>query len=99
MFARKYVTAAAFSLLLAITACSVLGEPAGLQSNGGASGKPESTPEPIREEIVEPDPIINPPDLGPAPDIKNDVWLNTDIPLDLEAVRGRVVLIEFWTFG
>lgn len=39
------------------------------------------------------------PDLGPAPDIKNDVWLNTDQPLNLELLRGKVVLVEFWTFG
>ncbi len=39
------------------------------------------------------------PDLGPAPDITNEVWLNTDRPLNLATLRGRVVLVEFWTFG
>ncbi len=39
------------------------------------------------------------PDLGPAPDITNEIWLNTDQPLNLAALRGRVVLVEFWTFG
>lgn len=39
------------------------------------------------------------PDLGPAPDIENEIWLNTDRPLDLAALRGKVVLVEFWTFG
>lgn len=39
------------------------------------------------------------PILGPAPDITNEIWLNTDGPLSLAALRGKVVLVEFWTFG
>jgi hypothetical protein len=39
------------------------------------------------------------PDLGPAPDITNEAWLNTDQPLNLELLKGEVVLVEFWTFG
>ena len=29
----------------------------------------------------------------------NEVWLNTDQPLRLAELRGRVVLLEMWTFG
>ena len=25
-------------------------------------------------------------------------WLNTDHPLSLEALKGKVVVLEFWTF-
>ena len=39
------------------------------------------------------------PDLGRAPDITNNIWLNTDTPLTLSDQRGKVVLVEFWTFG
>jgi hypothetical protein len=39
------------------------------------------------------------PDLGQAPDFTNEVWLNTETPLNLETLRGKVVLVEFWTFG
>lgn len=39
------------------------------------------------------------PDLGPAPELTNDIWLNTDVPLRLAALRGNVVLVEMWTFG
>jgi thiol-disulfide isomerase/thioredoxin len=39
------------------------------------------------------------PDLGPAPELKNDTWLNVDSPLRLADLRGRVVLLEMWTFG
>lgn len=41
----------------------------------------------------------NLPDLGPAPELKNDTWLNADEPIRLTSLRGKVVLLEFWTFG
>jgi thiol-disulfide isomerase/thioredoxin len=34
-----------------------------------------------------------------APEIKGEKWINTDKELTLEGLRGKVVLIEFWTFG
>jgi thiol-disulfide isomerase/thioredoxin len=39
------------------------------------------------------------PDLGPAPELKNDTWLNVDAPLRLADLRGSVVILEMWTFG
>jgi thiol-disulfide isomerase/thioredoxin len=33
-----------------------------------------------------------------APDLANGEWINSE-PLKLRDLRGRVVLIEFWTFG
>ena len=39
------------------------------------------------------------PDLGPAPELENTVWLNTDSPLHLADLRGKVVGVEMWTFG
>ena len=38
-------------------------------------------------------------DLGLAPDFTNDTWLNTDEPLTLEKLKGKVVLVEFWTYS
>ena len=38
-------------------------------------------------------------DLGLAPELKNDVWLNTEAPLRLADLRGKVVLLDMWTFG
>lgn len=33
-----------------------------------------------------------------APELPNGLaWLNTDQPLTLAALRGKVVLLEFWT--
>jgi hypothetical protein len=39
------------------------------------------------------------PDLGPAPELANTTWLNVDSPLRLADLRGKVVLIDMWTFG
>jgi len=39
------------------------------------------------------------PDLGPAPELTNDTWLNVDSPLRLASLHGKVVLLEMWTFG
>ena len=47
-------------------------------------------------------PKIDPPslpDLGPAPELRNDTWLNVDSPLRLANLRGKVVALEMWTFG
>lgn len=38
-------------------------------------------------------------DFGPAPEMTNTVWLNSDHPLRLADLRGKVVLLEMWTFG
>jgi thiol-disulfide isomerase/thioredoxin len=33
-----------------------------------------------------------------APDITNETWLNS-APLHLSGLKGKVVMVEFWTFG
>jgi len=38
------------------------------------------------------------PDLGEAPELTNEVWLNTAAPLRLSKLRGKVVLLDMWTF-
>ena len=49
------------------------------------------------------DPSSNPAvaleDLGPAPELTGiTAWINSD-PLTLASLRGKVVLVHFWTFG
>jgi thiol-disulfide isomerase/thioredoxin len=38
------------------------------------------------------------PDLGAAPELANNTWLNVPAPLRLAQLRGKVVLLEMWTF-
>ncbi len=38
-------------------------------------------------------------DYGPAPELENEVWLNTEQPLRLADLHGKVVLIDMWTYG
>lgn len=105
----------AFALLLltlAIAGCRA-GEPASDPLPPSSSGEAEPPPAKESAEDVTPPPesqatktpeaaAINTgelPDLGPAPEFDNEVWLNSDGPLTLASLRGRVVLMEFWTFG
>jgi hypothetical protein len=39
------------------------------------------------------------PDLGEAPELSNEIWLNTPEPLQLANLQGQVILLEMWTFG
>ncbi len=48
----------------------------------------ESTPNPVTY-----------PDLGPASELTNDTWLNTNSVLRLSDLRGKVVIIDMWTYG
>lgn len=34
----------------------------------------------------------------PAPEIRGGPWINSE-PLSIERLRGRVVFVEFWTYG
>lgn len=35
---------------------------------------------------------------APAPDVAGERWVNS-APLTTAGLRGRVVLVEFWTYG
>ena len=38
-------------------------------------------------------------DFGPAPEFREiDLWLNSE-PLEMDGLRGKVVLIDFWTYS
>ena len=43
--------------------------------------------------------ITSLPDWGVAPELTNETWLNVDAPLRLADLRGKVVIVEMWTFG
>jgi thiol-disulfide isomerase/thioredoxin len=41
---------------------------------------------------------VNPQDAKPAPELADGVWVNSK-PLSIKALRGQVVLVDFWTFA
>ena len=47
-----------------------------------------------KELNVKPEVVVSLPDLGPAPELRNKVWLNSDQPLRLSDLRGKVVLLD-----
>jgi hypothetical protein len=50
----------------------------------------------IEQQVIDPPTL---PDLGAAPELKNEVWLNSETPLRLADLSGKVVLLDMWTYG
>ena len=43
--------------------------------------------------------LLRPPETAPpAPEVESPVWINS-APLRQADLRGKVVLVEFWTYG
>ena len=76
-----------FLAALALAACS--GIPA--QAAGPAEPAASSGEQPAQAASTYPD-------LGKAPELTNEVWLNSDAPLRMKDLVGKVVLIDMWTF-
>jgi hypothetical protein len=102
------VTAIMLALILFVAACSIESSPeiAAEPTIAPTSDAPPATsnlPPATSDQppTPSPEPLPTAPfrDLGPAPEITNEIWLNTDGALPLASLRGQVVLIEFWTFG
>ena len=72
---------------------------------GCASLQPETSrsSDALQPEEVLVEPVIPKlaalPDLGAAPELTNETWLNVEAPLRLADLRGKVVIVEMWTFG
>jgi hypothetical protein len=95
----------AFIMTILLAACASAGPLASQRAGGEANGS-AGTSEPVGisddsiDSVDAPQAlVVNLEDLGPAPELVNEVWLNTDQPLRLEGLRGNVVLLDMWTFG
>ncbi len=63
------------------------------------SAPPTAVPVPPTATAAKPDPGIALQDLGPAPELVGlSEWINSK-PLTLKSLRGKVVIVDFWTFA
>ncbi|MEM7331231.1 MAG: hypothetical protein AAF490_03995 [Chloroflexota bacterium] len=95
-------TAVLLFLVTLIAACSAAQSEPAVEEEAASDGDAASTDEIAAEPTDTPEPeivISSLANMGPAPEIENEIWLNTDEPIPLASVEGKVVLLEFWTFG
>ena len=85
-------TAVFLLLFLVLAGCRA---PAAQESSDGVQIIASGTVVPPTRGAV----VVDLPDMGEAPEWRNDVWINSDGPITLASQRGKVVLLEFWTFG
>jgi len=80
---------------MALAGCGPVasGLPGNVQEQNNMTAQSSQAPTPLQSSQV-----ALYPDLGVAPELANQVWLNTDHPLRLKELRGKVVLLEMWTF-
>ena len=79
---------------LVVSACTSAAEPGVESAPAVESASADSEPVPSTE------PVESVAGTVPAPDFPTGLdWLNIDQPLDLQALRGKVVLLDFWTYG
>lgn len=83
----------------------VSSKPANAASATSVSGGETNMAKPAQAMVQMVQPVSanlpSPPNLDkkqPAPDFDNQTWINSE-KLDLAALKGKVVLVEFWTFG
>ncbi len=106
---RRIPYALLLFLVMAVSACTNGADPEAAARTGARSPAEENssvkdTPT-IEKATAEPTKAPEQPSaaeflpvIGPAPSWQNDVWINSEA-LPLEDLRGKVVLLEFWTFG
>ena len=87
-----------------LPAAPIASEPDPTPDVAQAGTREEPTPLPTQQPPTlpmtpTPQPIVALEDLGPAPELTGITgWLNSE-PLTVEGLRGKVVIVDFWTFA
>jgi hypothetical protein len=82
-------------VLLLLAACVPKSDPEPLEPAAENPQEP-AAPE-VEKTAPQPEEALK--NYGAAPELTNEVWLNVDEPLRLANLRGKVVLLDMWTFG
>ena len=90
------------------TAAPAAAAPSAVPPASPSAVPPPGTALPLASTAAQPSPAPSPtpvpsgpaiPDEGPHPELRDvDGWLQSDVT-SLEELRGRVVVVQFWTFG
>jgi hypothetical protein len=70
-------------------------EPKPTTESTGSMSEATAAPQPSPEQLGL---LANLKSQGIAPELSNQVWLNSR-PLKLADLHGKVVVVDFWTFG
>ncbi len=100
MRAVKRTSLVLFALVLVLSACS----PSESADTGGGSTTAAPLSTGVSTEAPQPDQADAPTrsfaGTTPAPEFPAGLeWLNTGEPLSLQSLQGKVVLLDFWTYG
>lgn len=88
-------------LAILLVGCGLAAGRAGHGAEVDAAVVQKSTEKPVEQPATPSPPVVAQaglPDYGLAPELENSVWLNVDHPLRLRDLRGKVVLLDMWTF-
>lgn len=113
MPAQRWMPPTALALTLILAGCQVApvdGPPASpAPDDAPAIRLPTPTPAPVEAGHPADTAVVAPTaaqaallaglkNWGPAPELANETWFNSP-PLRLAELRGKVVMVEFWTYG
>ena len=90
---RQNIIAAVIPILFGVALVASAWGPLGSLNSGVTSLRGGA-----HEEMAGTDELADELEAPIAPELSNGSWLNSD-PLTLKSLRGRVVIVNFWTFG
>jgi DNA-binding beta-propeller fold protein YncE len=87
----RYPLALLLALVVVVTACTTPDATVDTAGSVTSSTAPDATADPPAQSYA---------GTTPAPEFPAGLdWLNTDRPLALEQLQGKIVILDFWTYG